>query len=127
MALAARSGGGAIGLATPVRAPAVAPARISHTNRRTCLRAGFLTGRRPSKRSQQASVFAFGFDEPREEGANGQSIHVAGMDAGQQRFREIRRGFEAEATRHERSDRFIALVSTCGHEQLGAHSKLAEP
>ena len=53
----------------------------------------------------------FGFGEPREERAHRQAIDVAGVDAGEQRLREVGGGLGAEAPRHERADRFVAPSS----------------
>ena len=89
-----------------------------------------LGGRRggsPPKGTYQAAVFLFGVGKARKQRAERQPIDIARVNAGQQRLREIHRGFTAEAACHERADRFVAPVAPRRHEQLGAHPEFCAP
>src|SRR5260370_26396568 len=66
-------------------------------------------------------------DETGKECRHRQAIHIAGVNPGEQRLREILRRLGAEAPRHEPADRFVAPVAFWRHEELGSHAQLAGP
>jgi hypothetical protein len=56
-----------------------------------------------------------------------QTIHVAGMNAREQRLGKIDGRFGAEPPPHERPDGLVARVAPWRHQPLGAHAQLAGP
>jgi RNA polymerase sigma-70 factor (ECF subfamily) len=69
-----------------------------------------------AKRAQDAAVPLLGVDEPREQRADGEALGVAGVDARQQRIREIVRGLTAEPAAHEGANRFVTIACAAGDE-----------
>src|SRR5437667_3474970 len=79
------------------------------------------------KRAQHAPVAALRVHELREERANRQTVHVAGVDAGQERLGQKRGRFAAETPRHERTNRLVRIFAARWDQQLRAHAYLATP
>src|SRR5439155_11523778 len=61
----------------------------------------------------------------RKERLDRELVHVAGVDAGEQRFGQVRRRFAAESSGDEVADRLVGVVGPPRNEELGRHPRLA--
>ena len=80
-----------------------------------------------AERAEQAPADPLGLGETREQRSERQPIDVAGVDACEERLREILRRLCAKSPGDERSDRLVAVVPPSWNEQLRTHPHLAAP
>ena len=71
-----------------------------------------------------AIVPGLGVGKPGEQGPDRQAVHIAGMDAGEQRLGNVGDRFRSEPAPHESGDRFVAVRSRARNHDLGGHPEL---
>ena len=87
-------------------------------------RAGASLRARPES-ADQAAVRSFHLEEPWKQRLHREAGRIAAVNAGQQRIGEILHRFAAEATAHERSDRFVGGSRPSGQDIFRGHAKFS--